>query len=292
MSEPTPLPDLVERITAIEPVLAAAVGSLVAAKPEHADRAQTAAWNLGGQIYHARRLYQHYTALADQVSGRVNAVLPDTPPDVLLFVSPAAQQLLYEFYAFLSLARISLDELRHLLRFVLAPPKGASLPKSMKDLVRGVTDCPMLVELRGDPLFRHLVDLRDCLVHHKAFVSADRMLVVKDGSDVDLEEILQDGWSRPVTLPLYRVAEGDRIVVNVLLPDRIYSYPTPEDRGSLVFPFTYGKRHNILTQIVEYLRFGAYQVIQSLLLLRDHEEAPYAWEKPPPPPANRRSNRR
>jgi hypothetical protein len=111
------------------------------------------------------------------------------------------------------------------------------LPKSIKTLVRGTTDCPVPLALRNEPMLDHLIDMRDCLVHHKTFASAEPLIVLRDGSDVDLKPILDRGWSRPVTLPNYRVAEDDQIVVNVLLPDRIYSYPTPEDRGSACFAF-------------------------------------------------------
>lgn len=243
------------------------------------NRVRNAAWHVRGQIYHTRRLYQHYVALASEVGKRVNALLPDNPPDVLIFNSSALQELLYEFYAFLALARISLDELRHLLRPILVPAAGQSLPKSIKDLVRGVTDYPVLLALGKEPMLYHLIDIRDCLVHHKTFASAELMVVVKDGSDADLEPILREGWSRPVTLPHYRLTDDNRIVSNVLLPDRIYTYPTPADRGKIVSPFTYEQHNNILTQILEYLRFGAYQVIESILLLRDHEGEPFGWKK-------------
>jgi hypothetical protein len=278
---------LAKRIDEVEAALHVAVGSLGNGNVEEENGARTAAWYVRGQIYHARRLYQHYLELADEASRRVSALLPDNPPDVLVFASPALQELLYEFYAFLGLARISLDELRHLLRPVLVPTQGGSLPKSIKALVRGVTNCPLLLALRNEPMLDHVIDIRDCLVHHKTFASSEPLIVVKDGSEVDLEPILQQGWSRPVTLPSYRLIDDNRIVFNVWLADQIYSYPTPDNRGPIVSPFTYEQRTNLVTQILEYLRFGAYQVIQSVSLLREHKGEPYTWAKkadcqPPP----------
>ena len=283
MTAPTPLVAIEASINEVEEVIEEAVGSPLSERSTAAgDRIQSAAWHVRGQIYHARRLYQHYRELSDQVGRRVNALLPDNPPDVLVFTSPTLQELLYEFYAFLALARISLDELRHLLRPILVPAQGGSLPKSIRAMVAGVTDCPVLIALRGEPLLSHLIDMRDCLVHHKTFASAELLLVVKDGSDVDLGLFLERGWSRPVTVPQYRLTENNEIVFNVLLPDRIYSYPIPDNRGSVVSPFTYDEGNNLLTQVVEYLRFGCSQVVQTISLLRDHEGQPYDWDRSPP----------
>lgn len=292
MNNPTPIAMIEESINEVEVAIEQAVGPPpTGIEIPGGDRTQSAAWHVRGQIYHTRRLYEHYRRLGDEVAMRVNALLPDSPPDVLVFTSPTLQELLFEFYAFLALARISLDELRHLLRPILVPAGGGSLPKSIQTMVAGLTDCPVLLALRGEPLLRHLIDMRDCLVHHKTFASAQLLIVVKDGPDVDLAPLLQQGWSRPVTVPHYRLTKNGEIVFNVLLPDRIYSYPTPENRGAIASPFTYELGINLLTQTVEYLRFGAYQVLQSISLLREHEGQPFTWGKPIPA-SNRSADRR
>jgi hypothetical protein len=279
MSEPTVIGDIDERIDQVEEAVNLAMRALVESKAEHRQRGHSATWHVRGQIYHARRLCGRYAAIAGEVGGRAAALLPDNPPEVLIMRSLEMQELLYEFYAFLALARISLDELRHVLRPVVVPANGGSLPKSIKDLVRGVTDCPVLLELQREPLLYHLIDLRDCLVHHKSFASAEVIVVVQEGSDEDPLATVEHLWSRPVTRATYRLAEGGRIVVNVLLPDRIYAYPTDDDRGSLVSPFTYDDGLNLLTQIVEFLRFGAYQVIQSFRLLQENDGKTFSWER-------------
>ena len=71
------------------------------------------------------------------------------------------------------------------------------------------------------------------------------------------------------------------MVVNILLPDRIYEYGSDGKRGKLVSPFTYDEGSNILTQSVEFLRFGAYQIMSSFHLLQEHEGTPFTWQKTP-----------
>ena len=62
-------------------------------------------------IYHCRKLVEKYTNVAQGISRRIQ----DTNADVVMMYSPDVQEIMFEFYALVNLARISLDNLRNVL---------------------------------------------------------------------------------------------------------------------------------------------------------------------------------
>ena len=153
-----------------------------------------------GQLYHTRRLYEHYNTIGAEVSKRVLVLVErGTPPDVLIMHSPEMQEPLYEFYALLGLARISLDELLNCLRPLFG--KG-SLPRSIKDVVCGTTNCPVYKQLASEPFLDRLIGLGDCLFHHKTFATAEVTTAVREGAAEDALEQVSNIWSRPVATVL------------------------------------------------------------------------------------------
>jgi hypothetical protein len=89
-------------IAALE-ALGHGLGHRVAEK--HGDRSILgfqAEWHIRGVLYHLRRLFEVHGQFVHEVSVRASI-----GADVLIMYAPSYQQMLFEFYALVNLARIS-----------------------------------------------------------------------------------------------------------------------------------------------------------------------------------------
>jgi hypothetical protein len=167
-----PIGDIAEsRIDPITEVVRAASRSV----PEHQlfDRAGGVARARGSVPLPSHlRLYRNVAA---SIVARTGA-----SPDVIVTHSPEMQHLLFEFYAFMILSRITLDELKKYVAptFAMNP---ANLPNSVTDMQKGWTDCPSTRPTWSIKahLLRYLLDIRDCLVHHRSFATSDNTVAVR-----------------------------------------------------------------------------------------------------------------
>jgi hypothetical protein len=64
-------------------------------------------WHLRGLTYHLERIYKLYGHVSKEVGGRALA-----GADVIVMYAPYMKDLTFEFYAFINLARITLDQLQ------------------------------------------------------------------------------------------------------------------------------------------------------------------------------------
>ena len=282
---PTLLADVGSRVDHTMELAEAAANTLVTAKPGHIRAATLALWHVRGLAYHVRNLFSAYEVIASEVGSRVLAAGgPDGPgPEMVIMHSPQAQEILFEFYALVTLARISLDALRDLLLPLFAPSEQ-TLPNSITDVLKGSTDCPIYRQIAREPVFRYLVDVRDCLVHHKTLAAGDVLVGIREGvALVELEQSVPAAWSSdPVIKALYRRVSGAGVALNLLLPDHIYELASEGGRGRLIKPFSYDLGINVLTQSVEFLRFVTFQVVSGFVALRDAEGPLFEWRKTGP----------
>jgi hypothetical protein len=154
------------------------VRQIVRALPERGGNAEQAEWHVRGLAYHLRTLARLHREVVDAVAARAAA----GDPSIVVMHSPAMQDMLFEFYAFIVLARILFDQLgRHLLPLFT----NRELPNSITEILKGSTDCPLYrdhLAQHGD-LFRYLLDLRDCLVHHRSFAASENTVAIREGFD-------------------------------------------------------------------------------------------------------------
>jgi hypothetical protein len=190
-------------------------------------------------------VFSHYQLFVAEVGKRAGAM--PTPPSTILMYAPVGQQLLFEFYALVNLARISLDNLRNLLEPTFLTPFG-ELPKSVTDYTKGTTDCPVYTWLCDQPIVAYLSDLRNCLFHYWSFTTSDNAVVIREGLPDAFGDFADMPW---LFRGVFRLESKRRIAVNVLLPDSIFEY---RDGTKRLARFTYDLRINILSQSREFLR--------------------------------------
>jgi hypothetical protein len=223
-------------------------------------------WHLRGLIYHLRRCHEHYSTFVGEVSARAS-----TGASAIVMFAPSFQQMLFEFYALVNLARISLDNLRVYLR-PLFVRSSHQLPKSIRDVLAGSSDCPVYVQLTDQPLVTYLVDLRNCLVHYRSFATSDNAVV----RDESLKEKLLAGADGDPFLTAMARAEFRRvrrnaISVNVLLPDRIFEEKT-KGSGDRLAQFTYCERWNLLSMARGFVELTGGALIATMQLLVEVDE--------------------
>lgn len=206
-------------VAGIKNLIDQAVKSLIEKKPEQALLAHQAEWHIKGLVYHFERLLKVHDIVASEVGSRALGI----ETDVIVMYSPDMQDLIFEFYALVSLARITLDELVKYVRPLFV--NGPSLPKSINDFLRGQTDCPLasMLILGGEDLLRYLVDIRNCIIHYRTFATTDNTIAVSDATDESqLPDVPYFDAIRSVTRVYFRRMGGTKVSVNVLLPDKIF----------------------------------------------------------------------
>lgn len=195
-----------------------------------------AEWHMRGVLYHLRRLYEFYAEFTREVSSRAG-----TGASVLVMYAPSFQQMLFEFYALVNLARISFDNLRVYLG-PLFKRSSDHLPKSVRDVLKGSTNCQVYTALAGQEALDYLLDIRNCLVHYRSFATSDNAYVIEEGIEVEEEgEEFFDAMARAE----FRRVSPNMISVNVLLPDRIFD--TDASGNKRLSKFTYAERWSLLS---------------------------------------------
>lgn len=227
-------------------------------KPEMALVAHQAEWHVKGMVYHLRDLLAHYQEFASEVSARAA-----TGANLLVMYAPSYQKLMFEFYALVNLARISLDNLRLFLSPVFVTPFGG-LPKSISDYTKDSTDCPVYQRLAEQTVVGYLSDIRNCIVHFRTFATSDNAVVTEEGVDVPTPNGASE-WTRPMAKASYRRVGENGVSVNILLPDTIFVRDNSGDKR--MAQFTYRERYNILSQSMAFVQLVAGSIGEALSLL-------------------------
>jgi hypothetical protein len=179
-------------------------------------------------------------------------------------------------YALLSLARITLDNLRLFLRPLFKTPY-TQLPKSVREFIAGKTDCPVYQALAYQPVVEYLCDLRDCLVHYRTFATNDKLVVIGDHVEPrDVSELLETNqWFEPMARAYFGIS-GRSIMVNVLLPDVIFKRAEGQKKLAV---FTYNERINLVAQSAEFLRLTVACILLTYSLLIEPGKPTYEFSK-------------
>jgi hypothetical protein len=277
MSEPDaiPLDEFDRQLAEIEEALTDVVRATSRSVPEHQLLIEQAEWHARGVLYHCRRIYGLYRNVVAGVVARTVA-----SADVIVMHSPEMQHLLFEFYAFMILSRITLDELKKYVAptFAMNP---ANLPNSVTDMQKGWTDCPLYASYLVDQahLLRYLLDIRDCLVHHRSFATSDNTVAVRANVGELGHREPFGHWHEPVTRVTFRKVDPDGVSVNILLPDAIFEYDADGSRTRMVGRFTYEERINLLSQCREFARLSVGAVLTALAVLQNQRTPLYTWRR-------------
>lgn len=259
-----------KEIEGIESLVRKSVQKIAQAKLEYYWLAHEAEWHLNGLTYHVRRICQLYNEIAVKITER--AMIAERP-GVLIFYSPEMQALLFEFYALVTLSRITLD---HITQHTLAPLfKPGALPGSVNDFLKGSSDIKLHESLKEESSTRYLIDVRDCMVHHRTFATSDNTVAIADHMNEDAIAGIKENWKYPITRTYFRLANEHKLVVNILLPDAFYEYDQAGNRGRLIKDFSYSERRNILRYSMDFIHICGAATIQVLELLEKEKLPQY-----------------
>jgi hypothetical protein len=258
-NDPRPLSSFEQDIAALE-ALGNGLGHRVAER--HSERSILgfqAEWHMRGVLYHVRRLFEVHGQFVHEVSVRAS-----TGATALIMYAPSYQQLLFEFYALVNLSRISLDNLR----VYLAPlfiRQSDHLPKSVRDVLKGSTNCPVYNSLSGQDVVYYLLDLRNCLVHYRSFATSDNAIVYEQGADASGVVNGGDEYFAAMARADFRRVSGNTIAVNILLPDRIFESATKGDKR--LAHFTFHQRWNLLSMARTFAQLATMSLTEALKAL-------------------------
>lgn len=262
--------DFSTELNEIDESISQAARSLAEAKREVALSVCQAEWHVRGLTHHCRNLVGYYAEVAKGVSERAGS-----GANMIVMYAPSVQKMWVEFYALVNLARITLDNLRHLLA-PLFVTKFNQLPKSISDYVKDSTDCPVYQRLAEEKVVEYLSDIRNCIVHYRTFATNDNTLAIEEGLEQP-EVVENQEWFKPMARACFRRVGEAGVSVNFYLPDIVFVRGPGDKR---LAPFTYNEKYNVLSQSMEFARLVAWAVGQSLVLLVEPGKPTYSYKKP------------
>jgi hypothetical protein len=262
---PRQLQDFAAEINALQQSVEGIGHRVAAAHPERSLFGFQAEWHIRGVLYHLRQLFQHHALFVSEVSARAS-----TGASVLVMYSLSYQEMLFEFYALVNLCRIALDNLRVYLKPLFIGTSD-TLPKSVRDVLKGSTNCPIYMALVGQLLVEYLLDLRNCLVHYRSFATSDNAYVVEEGAEMPRVSGADfDTYVAAMARADFRRVGRDGVSVNVCLPDRIFE--TDDRGGTRLAEFTYEERWSLPSTAQNFVQLTIGALKASLDCLAELEE--------------------
>lgn len=228
-------------------------------------------WHLSGLIYHLKNILRDYKVISQEVMNRLNTV---KFAHAFIMHTPEIRSLMYEFYAFISLARITLDNLRHIL-YPLFTNEIRQMPKSITAMVSKSTNCAVYERIANTEEIQYLIDLRNCLVHYKNFATSNISLITFEGVDLGKEDDIISQFTKPMAKGTFRITENNDIVFNIFLPDKIFDW---ENNKKLV-PFTYEKRINLLAESMRFMRHILFNYMESFAINIKTQKKIFTFDK-------------
>lgn len=247
------------------------VSELISKKATYSLYAHQAEWHIRCLVYHCKNILKYYDNFAKEVGKRAA-----TSADVLWMYSRDFQCMLFEFYALLNIAKISLDNLRIYISPLFKTPFN-QLPKSVTDFLKGNTDCQIYKFLSEQYLIEYLIDLRNCLVHYRSFAVSDNALVFKDGIDDLNFTKLNTEFIKPMARAFFRRVGESGISVNVFLPDVIFE--KDEHGNKKLVKFTYNNKWNLLSMASRFTQLVSVVLIKALEILKNYNEGIYTYKR-------------
>ncbi len=239
-------------------------------RPEYTSKAYLAEYHIRGLNYHYKNIVKYYNNFVKEVGMRL-----EVGSEVVWMYSPDYQTMLFEVYALVNLARISLDNLRDYLSPLFITPYN-NLPKSVNDFVKGKTECPIYEWIGTQQTFEYLIDLRNCIVHYRSFGINDNTIVSEEGVSVnELTDITKIKLA-PMGRAFYRKLDNGGISINIFLPDKIFD---KSNNGKKLANFTYQNRWNILSMSRSFAQAASDVILSSMLLVMENDEPLYTYTK-------------
>lgn len=265
-SKPVNINVFLNELTQILFVLRSTISNLIKENPDLEVRSYRSEWHIRGLVYHCQNIIKHYNDIGEGLITRVNAI-SDTKPDVLIMSTLSCQYLMYDFYALINLAKITLDNFVKLINPLFITK---NIPKSISDIKSGTTNCPMYERHSNDNLTKYLIDLRNCLIHYKSFATRDNVYVIREGVDtieeaVDSEEIRNFVGS--MLRAVYRITEKGEVVFNVYIPDKIFEIK--EDGTKRIAEFSYDMKRNIVGYSMKFIRIIMFSMLEIITYYKD-----------------------
>ena len=239
--------------------------------PERHRLAMSADWHIRGLIYHYNNICSNYTLVAQDVVEFLNI----TESDVVIRKSDAYSNLLFEVYATINLAKISLDNLRNVLEPVFVTNKN-NMPKSVRGLVGGQTDCPVYEELAENELLPYLMDLRNCLVHYRTFAVSENIFAQEKGINMETDFSSMEWFTSSLAKIYFEKIDKRNIAVNIYLPDEIFVENRKGGKSLAVFDYQQG--NNILAMTRNIVQMSLEALLASMSYLNTLDEPEFKYE--------------
>ena len=227
-------------------------------------------FHLRGLIYHLKRMKASYDEIGYELHSRIQSL--GSGPTFIMY-TPAMQELLYEFYAFINLSRISLDNLKYIV-YPLFLGDPLHMPKSITDLGRGKTNCGIYERIAATEELAYLIQLRNCLVHFRTLAVNDNSVIRHEASKEMNVEGTQ-AWFAPMAKAVYRLNENKDMVFNIFLPDKIFE----GENNKTVAKFTYTRKLNILAESMRFMRHILFNYMDSFSESIFSTEKRYTYDK-------------
>jgi hypothetical protein len=263
-------------IDEIEQAVSIEMRRVIEARPEHALIVHQAEWHFLGVAYHTRNVLTNYNAMAQRDIVRAGVASTRVTPDLIITPAPEFRVMMFEFYALLNLARITLDNLRVFLR-PLFKTNYRELPKSVRDFVKSKTDCPIYRTLAQAYVIEYLCDLRDYVVHYRSFATSENLVIIGDHVDPEqVKEFLEENkWFEPTARAYFRRIDS-RVWVDVRLPDTIFQRVDGQTKLAV---FTYNECINLGVQAVAFLELITECILTAYSLLIEPGKPTYEFCK-------------
>lgn len=240
---------------------------------DHRSKVMYAQWHIEGLIYHFEKINENYSIIVASLKTRLETV---GEADIFVMNTPEIKHLMYEFYAFVNLSKITLDNIRHFL-YPLFTNEIRQLPKSISDFKSCTTNCPIFERIGRTEEIQYLIDLRNCLVHYRSFATSHISLIQKEGVEIDddTKEIF-DKLAKSMAKGIYRITESNDIVFNILIPDKIYD----RSDGKRLANFTFDNKINILGESMRFLRHIVFNYLDSFTTVqKNYGKKIYTYKK-------------
>jgi len=255
----------------MENVLNSQINEFQKISDDHDLKGIYAHWHLSGLIYHLKNILKDYKVISEGVLTRLNAV---KFAHAFIMHTPEIRSLMYEFYAFISLARITLDNLRHIL-YPLFTNEIRQMPKSITDMISKSTNCSVYERIANTEELQYLIDLRNCLVHYRNFATSNTSLITLEGVDFQNENDKITQLTKPMAKGTFRITENNDVVFNIFLPDKIFDW----GNNKKLVQFTYEKRINLLAESMRFMRHLLFNYMESFAINIKTQEKVFTFSK-------------
>ncbi|NLE25860.1 MAG: hypothetical protein GX625_11075 [Clostridiaceae bacterium] len=229
-------------------------------------------WLMRGLFYHMRSLIIEYFEFGFMVKEGL-----EKKADIISIYATNSPNFTYPLHSIVFLSKIALDKLRDFLAPTFITPYN-QLPKSITGFAKGNTDCPIYKKIFQDNDINYLIDLRNCYMHYRPMICSDTAHIYKEDTDESLFEELENIHKPlgPLARAYYRIDEGDKIVFNMYLPDKIFDR-TGSNKS--LAKFSYSTKKLLLPTMFKFMQKVSLYIDEALNLMINTKDRVYTYSK-------------